>query len=109
MEKFIITSKIKELEKKVLKEEISYSKMVEIINYEAQKFYNTNYILLPRKSNETFFGKLTRLVTHYKQHISTYKEWKDEDIAKTLAVTFFFNNTDNLDKFIDGEENGERL
>lgn len=106
MDKFIITSKIKELEQQVLKEEISYSKMVEIINYEAQKFYNTNYILLPRKYNETFLGKLTKLINHYKQHISTYKEWGDEDTAKTLAVTFFFNNSDNLDKFIDGEGKG---
>lgn len=51
MDKFINTAKLRELETKVTTEEITYSKMVEIINYEAQKYYNEKYDLIIKKDN----------------------------------------------------------
>jgi hypothetical protein len=39
MDRFLKTAKLKDLLKKVSEGEITFSKMVEEINYEAQKFY----------------------------------------------------------------------
>jgi hypothetical protein len=38
MAKFIITAELRELEKQVLLEEISYSRMIEILNEKAEKW-----------------------------------------------------------------------
>lgn len=50
MDKFLKTAELRDLENQVLREKISYSKMVEIINYKAQKYYNENYKLIPIKN-----------------------------------------------------------
>ena len=43
MDRFLKVSELKSLIKEVDKNKISFSKMVEIINYKAQKYYNDNY------------------------------------------------------------------
>ena len=47
MDKFLKTSELRDLENQVLKEKISYSRMIELINLKAQKYYNENYKLIP--------------------------------------------------------------
>jgi len=39
MKKFIITAELRELEKRVLFEEISYSRMIEILNEKAERWH----------------------------------------------------------------------
>ena len=47
MDKFLKTAELRDLENQVSKENISYSRMIELINLKAQKYYNENYKLIP--------------------------------------------------------------
>jgi len=51
MDKFLKTAELRDLENQVSKEKISYSRMIEIINFKAQKYYNENFKLIPITKN----------------------------------------------------------
>ena len=52
MDKFLKTAELRDLENQVSKEKISYSRMIELINLKAQKYYNENYKLIPLNENK---------------------------------------------------------
>jgi hypothetical protein len=47
MDRFLKTAELRDLESMLAKEEISYSKMVELINLKAQVWYTKHYKLVP--------------------------------------------------------------